>query len=248
MDALHQATARDSALAWRSRPGLVLATCLLTAAIANEVVGPVVHPPSAEAVPSAANREVTLDGFSDAPALAPPSVDHGESSLPFALLGTFASTEPALSQATLLDRERAKTLVVGVGHHVRDGVLVAGIERGRVVLRVNGEPRELTLAVSSAHRADAIPDSMLVGAHVLPVFEEDRVVGLRFGLVQYGSHFEEIGFETGDVVTEINGTPVDDPDRIAQLLEELSEADAAYAIGYRADGSERIWDYVRADG
>jgi general secretion pathway protein C len=215
---------------------------------------------------SGADRQVILDrnlfGFS---ALEPtPSLVQqtslGKAQMPLTLFGTFAANEPSLSQATLRDDENEQTLVVGVGDLIENQALVMRIERERVVLRENGLLRELTLegasgrrdeeqfAVSSTADEHAILNSTFGGIYVVPVFEEAQMVGLQFSLVQYGSQFEEIGLENGDVVTEFNGTPIDSPAKSAQLLQELSEADAVYVVGYRPDGSEKVWDYVRGDG
>lgn len=207
---------------------------------------------------SGANRQVILDRkLSGSSVLEPaPSpvqqTSLGKAQLPLTLLGTFAANGPELSQATLRDDENEQTLVVGVGDLIENQALVVRIERGRVVLRENGSSRELTLAgasaVSTTDGGHAILNSLIGGIHVVPVFEEAQLVGLQFSLVQYGTHFEEIGLENGDVITEFNGTPIDSPAKCAQLLQELSEADAVYAVGYRADGSERIWDYGRGNG
>ncbi len=210
---------------------------------------------------SGANRQVTLDRNlfgSSVLEPTPSSVQQtslGKAPLPLTLLGTFAANGPSLAQATLRDDENEQTLVVGVGDLIENQALVVRIERGRVVLRENGSTRELTLAGASGlaryARSDgehAILNSLVGGIHVVPVFEEDQVVGLQFSLVQYGTHFEEIGLENGDVITEFNGTPIDSPAKCAQLLQELSEADAVHVVGYRADGSERVWDYVRGNG
>jgi len=61
------------------------------------------------------------------------------------LLGTFASSDPNLSRATLQDKEKNETLVVGVGDLIKNAATVQRIERRRVVLTENGAPRELTI-------------------------------------------------------------------------------------------------------
>jgi general secretion pathway protein C len=209
---------------------------------------------------SGANRQVTDRNLFGSSVLepTPSSVQQtslGKAQLPLTLLGTFAANAPPLSQATLRDDENEQTLVVGVGDLIENQALVVRIERGRVVLRENGSTRELTLAGASGlarnARSDgdhAILNSLVGGIHVVPVFEEGQMIGLQFSLVQYGTHFEEIGLENGDVITELNGTPIDSPAKCAQILQELSEADAVHVVGYRPDGSERVWDYVRGDG
>ena len=171
------------------------------------------------------------------------------------LLGTFAADAPSLSRATLRDDETGRTFVVGIGDLIEDRAVVIRIERGRVVLRENDRPRELILAgqpfaASSSEGERAIRNSV-PGVHAVPVFEEAQLVGVQFSLVQFGTHLAEIGLENGDVITEFNESPIDSPAKCEQLMQELSEADAVHAVhlvGYRADGSERVWNYVREDG
>jgi type II secretion system protein C len=250
---------------WTSSAGLFAVACLgVAVALPSSPEWSVARPafPAARES-SGANRQVTLDRnlFGSSVLEPTPSPEQqtslGKAPLTLTLLGTFAANGSSLSQATLRDDENEQTLVVGVGDLIGNQALVVRIERGRVVLRENGSPRELTLAgasglaryaVSTTDGEHAILNSLAGGIHVVPVFEEAQMVGLQFSLVQYGTHFEEIGLENGDVITEFNGTPIDSPAKGAQLLREMSEADAVHVVGYRADGSERVWDYVRGNG
>src|SRR5262249_58199435 len=79
------------------------------------------------------------------------------------------------------------------------------------------------------------------GIHVFPVYETGRIVGLEFGLIQYGTRFAAIGLETGDVISELDGRPVDGPEMSARVLAALSASGAFHAVGHRADGSARVW-------
>ena len=185
-----------------------------------------------------------------------------KSRLPVTLIGTFAANEPSLSRATLHDRESKETLVVGVGDEIEDQALVVRIERGRVVLRENGAPRELILEgakhgaspVRPSQRAPSPPprsehaifNQLLGQGRVLPKFEGGgQMVGLEVSAIQAGSLFEEIGLENGDVITEFNGDPVDSQAEIAKVLQEMSDAGEYHMVGRRADGSEQVWDFVR---
>ena len=83
---------------------------------------------------------------------------------------------------------------------------------------------------------------------MLPKFEDGgQMVGLEVSLIQAGSRFEEIGLEDGDVITEFDGDPIDSQAGVAKVLQEMSEKDAYHMVALRADGSERVWDFVRDD-
>lgn len=267
--ASEQSAPERAVMRWTSNAVLLAVACLCAAvALPPSLEWSAAHPslPAARES-SGANRQVTLDRNLFGSSVLEPTrspvqpTSLGKAQLPLTLLGTFAANGLSLSQATLRDDENEQTLVVGVGDLIENQALVVRIERGRVVLRENGSTRELTLAgasglarygeqfaVSTTDGEHSILNSLVGGIHVVPVFEEAQMVGLQFSLVQYGTHFEEIGLENGDVITEINGTPIDSAAKGAQLLQELSEADAVHVVGYRADGSERVWDYVRESG
>jgi general secretion pathway protein C len=82
----------------------------------------------------------------DAPQLTQQQLDEEleKSKLPVTLLGTFAASDPNVSRATLLDKEKNETLVVGIGDQIKSVATVNRIERRRVVITENGAPRELT--------------------------------------------------------------------------------------------------------
>jgi general secretion pathway protein C len=156
-------TTMGSVLGWTANSVLFAIGCLLAADTADEVIAAALLPSSPAAVEpsraaptpprarSWAEREIILTRnlFHSSLAAPPPSADQLEeelekSRLPVTLLGTFASTDPNLARATLQDKEKNETLVVGVGDKIRDAALVQRIERRRVVLTENGGPRELT--------------------------------------------------------------------------------------------------------
>ncbi len=153
-----------SVLSWTANSVLFVIGCLLAADTANEVIAAVLLPTSPEviaprtapAVPvrarSWAEREIILTrnlfhSSLDAPPLTADQIEEEleKSRLPVTLLGTFAATDPDLSRATLQDKEKNETLVVGIGDQIRSVATVNRIERRRVVLIENGTPRELAI-------------------------------------------------------------------------------------------------------
>jgi general secretion pathway protein C len=154
-----------SVFSWTANSVLFVIGCLLAADTADEVIAAMLLPTAPAAVapterpapppPRArtwAEREVILTrnlfhSSLDAPPLSPDQLQEEleKSRLPVTLLGTFASSDPNLSRATLQDKEKNETLVVGLGDKIRDVATVQRIERRRVVLMENGAPRELTI-------------------------------------------------------------------------------------------------------
>jgi general secretion pathway protein C len=153
-----------SVLSWTANSVLFAIGCLLAADTANEVIAAVLLPAAASEVvaPSAApppqrarswaEREIILTrnlfhSSLVAPALTAAQLEEDleKSRLPVTLLGTFAASDPNLSRATLQDKEKNETLVVGIGDQIKNVALVTRIERRRVVLTENGAPRELTI-------------------------------------------------------------------------------------------------------
>jgi general secretion pathway protein C len=153
-----------SVLTWTANGLLFVAACFLAAGTANQILvatllssSPEASAPAATAPPARsrtwADRQIILTRnlFNSSTLNPTPTeavedvVDLEKSQLPVTLLGTFAASDPELSRATLQDREKNETLVVGVGDQIKQKALVTRIERRRVVLTENGAPRELTL-------------------------------------------------------------------------------------------------------
>ena len=153
-----------SILVWTANSVLFVIGCWLAADTANQVIANALLPtaPAVVAAPrvpaspprvrSWAEREIILTrnlfhSSLDAPELTADQLQQEleKSRLPVTLLGTFAASDPNLSRATLMDKEKNETLVVGVGDQIKNVALVQRIERRRVILQENGAPRELTI-------------------------------------------------------------------------------------------------------
>ena len=153
-----------SVLSWAANIVLFVAGCWLAAGTANQVIAAVVFPTAPVQVAAAprtpatpprartwAEREIILTrnlfhSSLDTPTLSQAELDAQleKSKLPVTLLGTFAASDPSVSRATLMDKEKNETLVVGIGDQIKNTAEVMRIERRRVVIQENGAPRELT--------------------------------------------------------------------------------------------------------
>ena len=80
-----------------------------------------------------------------------------------------------------------------------------------------------TLRAVISDNATHISEVVRVAAHI----EQGRMVGFRLNPGEQPEQFAALGFQPGDVVTEINGTAMSDPSRGLQVFESLGESTAA---------------------
>ena len=58
----------------------------------------------------------------------------------------------------------------------------------------------------------------------VPHFEGGQSIGFRLFAIRRGSLFDRIGLKNGDIITNINGTEMNDPARAVGLIQELRDA------------------------
>ena len=76
-------------------------------------------------------------------------------------------------------------------------------------------------------------------AHAVPHVEQGTMVGFRLNPRGGPALFEALGFEPGDVVTEINGAALREPGQAPEVFERLAESSQANLVLIR-DGSPRV--------
>lgn len=91
----------------------------------------------------------------------------------------------------------------------------------------------------ATERAARAPDlaALAEGANVLPVVENGRVVGVRLG-VRDPAVLARFGLDGEDIVTAVNGIPLDDPER-RDALQNVLRAGGPIVLTVRRGGSER---------
>jgi general secretion pathway protein C len=278
-------------VSWLANTVLFVLCCFLVANTANTVFAsllapePAPTPTAARAAPAAgrswADREIILKrNLFNASLLTPPVADGQESEdleatkLPLSLLGTAAHADPRASWAAIEDLQARKTLIVKTNDEVAQGARVLRIERRRVVLLENGQPRELALGEDDdkaappqvarsnrrarrtalaprvpgtnrdiANRVREIarnrfevpgedlqqaiqnPASIFSQVQFQPKYEDGEMVGLQVNSVRPGSIFEDLGVQAGDLITEVNGIPIDSAEASASILKELASGE-----------------------
>jgi general secretion pathway protein C len=148
-----------------------------------------------------------------------------------AALGIVASRDPAHSVVLL--RAAGRTRVVGVGENVFGGrvasitadLVSVEFDGRRIDLRLSGEPAAPLAAAASVPASDDRTSRVLQRRDVerrigeeaprilaettlMPVLDQGGVGGLTLTRVPEGSLLTEAGLRAGDVLTQINDTPV----------------------------------------
>jgi general secretion pathway protein C len=69
------------------------------------------------------------------------------------------------------------------------------------------------------------PAAIFSQARILPKYENGAMVGIELSKIQEDSFFQQVGLQEGDIVTSLNGIPIDSPSASAQLLGAFSSPD-----------------------
>jgi general secretion pathway protein C len=185
----------------------------------------------------------------DQPAPVVETVDAPETNLSLSLTGILAGG-PKGQAIISANRGQEKTYHVGDTVDNADGATLHSVEADRVLLNRNGRletlrlpeqlssaaPRSLTPALPPAaaqpagslrqvisDNASRLTDIVRLAPHV----QEGKVVGFRVNPGKDRATFDALGLQPGDVVTDINGTVLNDPGQGLQVFESLGEATQA---------------------
>ena len=190
--------------------------------------------------------------------------DAPQTSLPLVLTGVIAGSDPSAGLAILGPSPQA-VRVYAVGDRVPGGATLAAVLAQKVLLRQNGVlqslplPQQETETAAPPNTAALTPEQTqapqfaarmrsLVArrpqilAELLrpePVFSGGHQLGYR---VYPGSNpvaFARLGLQPGDLVLDINGTPLNDPAQDQQILATLGDSSEATVTVLRA-GQQRV--------
>jgi general secretion pathway protein C len=172
--------------------------------------------------------------------------------VPLVLTGVIAGND-AQNGLAIIGQSAQATKVYAVGDTVPGGVKLHAVYEDRVILDDNGELQTLALPRNLNPALAPPPSAALLQGGANPSFERVRrmiseqpgligdvvrpqpVVDLKTGRMngfrvfpgRDRTAFARLGLHPGDLVTAINGTPLDDRDRSEQILKTLSSASEA---------------------
>ncbi|MCC7462616.1 MAG: hypothetical protein IT480_09175 [Gammaproteobacteria bacterium] len=177
------------------------------------------------------------------------STDAPQTSMPLVLAGVLALQDPSQGMA-ILGPNPAQAKLYAVGAAVPGGARLHAVYRDRVLLDRGGAIEALALPrkslVSAPPPAAAAPppgqrlqalaqsSGALLGGLirfqvVQAAGQPGRILGFRIYPGSRGNpaSFAQLGLHSGDLVTAVNGTPLDDPARASDVLQTLSNASSA---------------------
>ncbi|MGB8326184.1 MAG: type II secretion system protein GspC, partial [Steroidobacteraceae bacterium] len=175
-------------------------------------------------------------------------------SMSLVLAGVLAAEDP-LKGVAIVGEAAASARVYTVGQSVPGGAKLHAVYVDRVILDRNGALESLLLPRQSAPGAGAAAplsptamaplqnpmlermrqmirdDPSVIGGIIRPVFH----IGKQKGFLAYPGRdfraFARLGLRPGDLVTAVNGTPLDDPNRGNEILRTLgSSTDARVTV------------------
>lgn len=178
-----------------------------------------------------------------------------QTNIPLVLTGVIAASDPNNGLAIL--GENANTAkVYAVGDTVPGGVKLHGVYSDRVILDRNGSleslplPRQSTGAPMAPPPVANIPTENPIAERMRqlittepgiisdimrpqPVFAQGKQRGYRVYPGRNRQAFIRLGLRPGDLVTAINGTPLDDPARGQEIFSTLGSSSEAHVTVMR---------------
>jgi general secretion pathway protein C len=162
------------------------------------------------------------------------------------LVGTIAHTDPALGYAIIGD-SAANAKVYSVGKTITGGTKLHAVYADRVILDRGGKLEALllpkkftgggTVATAPLPQAEGAtlgqrlqdlaaqnPAAITDIIRPQPVFANGQQRGYRVYPGRNRQQFARLGLMPGDLVTAINGTPLDDPARGMEILQSMNSA------------------------
>ena len=177
------------------------------------------------------------------------AVDAPDTSLSLSLTGILAGG--AKGQAIIsANRGQERTYHVGDSVDNADGATLHSVEPDRVLLNRNGKLETLRLPEQLSSAAPRTMSPVLPPAATqpagslrqvisenasrlndvirpVPQVQEGKIIGFRINPGRDRATFDALGLQPGDVVTDINGTVLDDPSQGLQVFQSLGEATQA---------------------
>jgi general secretion pathway protein C len=220
------------------------------AAPATVAGAPAVTAPPPRTVDVAAIVNAHLFGQASAPAGAADPNSVAATQMPLFLVGTIANTDPALGYAIIGDSP-ATARVYAVGKTITGGTKLHSVYPDRAILDRGGKLEALLLpkkfqggGMSAAVPPGANPADPMLGDRLRqlaasnpaaitdvmrpqPVFANGQQRGYRVYPGRSRAAFNRLGLLPGDLVTAVNGTPLDDPSRGMDVLQTLNSAPTA---------------------
>jgi general secretion pathway protein C len=202
---------------------------------------------------AAAAQLAASQAFGTPDAAADDGAEAPDSRLDLKLRGVIAAAEPKWSRAFIAGGD-GEDRAYPLGAQLPGGAVVQAIHPDRVVLSRNGSLETLRLPRDEPSSAAPSPiqTTDLRGAQqnpsrlldwLRPVVATESNTGRQLGYRVYPGRdpdrFTKLGLAPGDLVTAVNGQPLDDPSRSMELMRNLTASDNI-TLTVERDGAQRI--------
>ncbi len=183
----------------------------------------------------------------------PAVVDAPDTSLSLTLTGILYKEDKSGQAIIAANRGQEKTYQIGQTIDNANGATLHSVLSDRVLLNLGDHLESLRLPkqqTTNAAAAPRLPAAMLAPAaapaneslrqvisqnasritdvvRIAPQVDQGKVVGFRVNPGRDRDTFETLGFEAGDVITDVNGTPLNDAQAGLKVFESLGEATMA---------------------
>jgi type II secretory pathway component PulC len=96
--------------------------------------------------------------------------------------------------------------------------------------------------VAAAAEPTRNPAQLLAGGRPMPKYENGEMVGFTISNIEAGSLYERAGLQEGDLITEVNGVALNDPQQGARFVMEFAQAEAVTLTVQHQDGTTESVD------
>ncbi|HEY8507029.1 MAG TPA: type II secretion system protein GspC [Steroidobacteraceae bacterium] len=182
----------------------------------------------------------------------PDAANAPQTSMPLVLTGIIAAEDPSMGLA-IIGQSLTSTKVYAVGDPLPGGAKLHSVHNDRVLLDRNGRVEALVLPRQSSSAGVTAPPPVAAArpapqvaavervrqlvteqpgmvADIMrpqPVFAQGKQRGFRVFPGRNRQAFVRLGLRPGDLVTAINGTPLDDQQRSAEIFQTLYSSSEA---------------------
>ena len=188
-------------------------------------------------------------------------------SLKIALLGTVSGNKEN-AFAVIEEKQKKSQGLYRVGDSVENAT-VKTILRGKVVLRVGDRDEVLIMEEPSSSKTASRPSAavpsvrdestitvrlsdlerslqdinqLMSNVRIRPHFKDGVADGLVITRIRAGSVFRRLGLRNGDILQEINGNPIENPDHILSMYNDLKSG-SPMSIQIKRRGQQRTLNY-----
>jgi general secretion pathway protein C len=131
---------------------------------------------------------------------------------------------------------------IGVANERKESPMVARSTNAPPKLPVSSYPRQLTLEGDQIQNALENLDQLMDQAQIRPHIEDGRPAGISITGIKPNTVFRKMRLRNGDIITGVNGTPIDSVDDAMRIFGDLKSA-SELQVEIQRRGQKRVLNY-----